>query len=237
MCFSAEASFAAGACLLGLGAASVRATRRRAQLPFAAIPLLFGVQQLVEGLIWRRLATAPWGKSDTLLGEAFLFFALLLWPFWMAFAAWCMETHLGRRRLLAPMIAAGLAIGLYLMGCAVFRPEYACIAQQHIYYGVQIDEAAKRPINVAYVLAIAAPLLVSSVRGTSLFGVAGIAAASLAAVLFRVGYASVWCFFAALLSAMVLWIVRADASPDRRADGLPGARENGRAIEPDQPLS
>lgn len=229
MCFSAEVSFAAGAGLLGIGAVTLRAAPRRAMLPFAAIPLLFGAQQLIEGVLWRRLAAAPWGKSDTLLGEAFLFFALFLWPFWMAFAAWSMETHPARRRLLAPMIAAGLAIGLYLMGCAVFRPEYACIAQQHIYYGVQIDPAAKRPINVAYALSIAAPLVVSSVRGTSLFGVAGIAAASLAALFFRVGYASVWCFFAAALSVMVLWIVRQDGRVTQRA--------NGRAIAPVQPLS
>jgi hypothetical protein len=229
MCFSAEVSFAAGVGLLGIGAATLRATPRRAMLPFAAIPLLFGVQQLIEGVLWRRLATAPWGKSDTLVGEAFLFFALFLWPFWMAFAAWSMETHPGRRRLLAPMIACGLAVGLYLMGCAVFRPEYACIAQQHIYYGVQIDPAAKRPINVAYVLSIAAPLVVSSVRGTTLFGVLGIGAATLAAVFFRVGYASVWCFFAAALSVLVLWIVREAG----RASG----RANGRAIAVAQPLS
>lgn len=208
MCFSAEVSFAAGAGLLGVGAASIRAARRRALLPFAAIPLLFAAQQLTEGVVWRRLAVAPWGRSDTVVGEIFLFFALFLWPFWMAFASWWMEPKPRRRRALAALSVTGLAIGSYLMGCAVFRPEYACIAQQHIYYGVQIDPAAKLPINAAYVASIVAPLTISSVPGTTTFGLAGFASATVAAIFFKAGYASVWCFFAAVLSVMVLRIVR-----------------------------
>jgi hypothetical protein len=208
VCFSAEVSFAAGAGLLGVGAASIRAARRRAVLPFAAIPLFFAAQQLTEGVVWRRLAVAPWGKSDTVVGEIFLFFALFLWPFWMAFASYWMEPEPRRRPALAALAVFGLAIGAYLMGCAVFRPEYACIAQQHIYYGVQIHPAAKLPINLAYVLAIVAPLTISSIPGTTSFGLAGFVAAALAAIFFKVGYASVWCFFAAILSIMVLRIVR-----------------------------
>jgi hypothetical protein len=217
MCFSAAASFSAGAALIVVGAGSVRAARRASQLPFAAIPLLFGVQQLTEGLLWRRLASAPWGRSDTLLGEAFLFFALLVWPFWIAFATWCMEPLGARRRVLAPLVLAGLAIGLYLMACAAFRPEYACIAQRHIYYGVQFDPALKRPMNVAYVAVIAAPLFVSSVRGTTIFGLGGVASAAIAATFFRVGYASVWCFFAGVLSVLVWAIVRRDGGRERGA--------------------
>lgn len=47
MCFSAPVSFSAGAVLLGLGSA-----KRPRELPFAAIPLLFAIQQLSEGVIW-----------------------------------------------------------------------------------------------------------------------------------------------------------------------------------------
>ena len=52
MCFSATASFVAGSALVVLGVATLRATRRKSEIPFAAIPLLFGIQQLVEGLLW-----------------------------------------------------------------------------------------------------------------------------------------------------------------------------------------
>ncbi|RRJ46375.1 hypothetical protein EIM03_29860 [Pseudomonas aeruginosa] len=52
MCFSAPASFTAAAVLLGLGTVTMRRARSRRELPYAAIPLLFGVQQLLEGMLW-----------------------------------------------------------------------------------------------------------------------------------------------------------------------------------------
>ena len=51
MCFSATASFSAGAFLLGLGTLTLKSARRPRELPFAAIPLLFAIQQLSEGVI------------------------------------------------------------------------------------------------------------------------------------------------------------------------------------------
>jgi len=52
MCFSATASFSAGAVLRGIGALTLKAARRPCEWPFAAIPLLFAIQQLIEGMIW-----------------------------------------------------------------------------------------------------------------------------------------------------------------------------------------
>jgi hypothetical protein len=52
MCFSASASFIAGATLSAVGLATLRMTKRKAEIPFAMIPLLFGVQQITEGMIW-----------------------------------------------------------------------------------------------------------------------------------------------------------------------------------------
>ena len=52
MCFSATASFTAGTALVVLGTLAVRQVRRRSELPFALIPALFGIQQLIEGALW-----------------------------------------------------------------------------------------------------------------------------------------------------------------------------------------
>ena len=66
MCFSATASFTAGAVLLGVGTLTLRSalasrhSHRRRDLPFAAIPLLFAIQQLIEGVVWLTVsAEAP----------------------------------------------------------------------------------------------------------------------------------------------------------------------------------
>lgn len=48
MCFSASASFIAGASLSAIGVAALRNTEKRTEQPLAMIPLLFGVQQLTH---------------------------------------------------------------------------------------------------------------------------------------------------------------------------------------------
>ena len=52
MCFSATASVSAGAVLLGIGTLTLKAANRPREFPFAAIPMLFAIQQLSEGVIW-----------------------------------------------------------------------------------------------------------------------------------------------------------------------------------------
>ena len=45
MCFSATASFAASGALGLVGAASLAKTKSKKEVPFAAVPLIFAVQQ------------------------------------------------------------------------------------------------------------------------------------------------------------------------------------------------
>ena len=56
MCFSATASFSAGTILLGLGTLTLKSARRPRELGFAAIPLLFAVQQLSCGASLRKVS-------------------------------------------------------------------------------------------------------------------------------------------------------------------------------------
>ena len=76
MCFSAPASFVAGIALSTVGAATIRMTSRRAEIAFAMIPLLFGVQQLTEGMSLSGLVVLANGFSDRVakLGFAEWFF-------------------------------------------------------------------------------------------------------------------------------------------------------------------
>ena len=52
MCFSATASYTAGVLLVGMGGVVLSRVREKREIAYAAIPLLFGIQQLSEGLVW-----------------------------------------------------------------------------------------------------------------------------------------------------------------------------------------
>ena len=79
MCFSATASFSAGAALLGLGALTLKSAGRPRELAFAAIPLLFAIQQLSEGVIW---LTFRYGAPQlhTVMTYVYSLFSHVLWP-------------------------------------------------------------------------------------------------------------------------------------------------------------
>ncbi|MBL8721975.1 MAG: hypothetical protein JNL79_38680 [Myxococcales bacterium] len=203
MCFNAQASFGAAVALTAIGAVSLRRVTRRALLPFAAIPLLFAIQQVSEGMLWRVLVTAPWGRSADPIGRVFLFFALFVWPSYLPLSLWVAEEEPQRARWLGLLTGVGTVVGGYLMACAVLRPSYACIAFGNLYYGVDTDAVLRPLVPFVYVATILAPLLVSSLRGARAIALVALASFSIAGTLFRVGFASVWCFFAAVLSGVV----------------------------------
>lgn len=208
MCFSAGASFGGAALLAAIGVASIRSAPSPRHLAFAAIPLLFAAQQACEGALWLVLDHAPFGKSDTAIARAFLFFALLVWPAYTPASLFAIEPARARRKVLAALAAGGATLGLYLMGCASLRRSDACIAYRNLYYWVQIDASFKRAVPFLYLACIALPLVVSSLRGTSRLALLVIATFGLTGWVYRAGFLSVWCFEAALLSGLVAIVVR-----------------------------
>jgi hypothetical protein len=207
MCFSAQASFAAAAVLSAIGVVSVRSAPSRAHAPLAAIPLLFAAQQASEGALWLVLDHAAFGKSDTAIARVFLFFALFVWPVYIPLSLVPIERDRVRSRVLIGLAAGGAVLGTYLIGCATLRPSDACIAFDNLYYWVQLDVPFKRLVPWTYAVFIIGPLVVSSVRGTSLLAFAAGASFMITGSLYRAGFISVWCFFAAALSGLVALVV------------------------------
>ena len=90
MCFSAAASFTAGTILLGIGTLTLKSARRPRELPLAAIPLLFAIQQLGEGVIWLTFRYgAP--QLNVVMTYVYSFFSHVLWPVYVPVAVLLME--------------------------------------------------------------------------------------------------------------------------------------------------
>jgi len=75
MCFSATASFTAGATLSALGIATLTQIRSRRELLLGSFPLLFAIQQFFEGLVWLTIEQTSLNTINSLLTYSFLFFA------------------------------------------------------------------------------------------------------------------------------------------------------------------
>jgi hypothetical protein len=201
MCFSATASFTAGAALLIVGTVTTRRARRRVEVPFALIPLLFGVQQLIEGALWLTFpAKAP--LLNTILTHVYSLFSHVLWPVYVPIAVLLLEPTPWRRKVLVGIALAGAAVGLYLLYFLVRLPIVAQVAGGHINY-VSPHFYAVAAMGL-YVLATCISMLFSSHRWVRLFGVAAFVSFVAAYAIYATWFISVWCFFAAVLSGIVL---------------------------------
>lgn len=203
MCFSATASFSAGAVLLGIGTLTVRsalATGQRRALWFAAIPVLFAVQQLIEGVIWLTF-TEEAARLNAVMTHVYSFFSHVLWPVYVPVAVLLMEPAAWRRRALIAFVAAGAAVGAYLLYVLVAFPVVARPTGQHIEYDSPHFFAAVT--MTLYLLSTAFSPLLSTHRMVGVFGVLALLSFGAAYAFYATWFISVWCFFAALLSVVV----------------------------------
>lgn len=222
MCFSATASFSVGAILLGLGTLTLRSARRPHDLPFAAIPLLFAIQQLSEGVIWLTFRfVAP--QLNVVMTYVYSFFSHVLWPVYVPVAVLLIEPRGWRRRALLAFVAAGVGVGAYLLSSLVAFPIVSRPFGQHIEY-VSPHFFAVVAMTMYLMSTTFSPIL-SSHRMVKVFGVLALLSFAVAYFFYAIWFISVWCFFAALLSAVIyLQIV-----PDREQRRGAAARESAKA--------
>ena len=207
MCFSAGASFAGGVVISAVGITTVRKVRKPTQRLFAGIPLLFGFQQFAEGVLWVTLRS---GGHDWLQNAAtyiFLITALVIWPVMIPLSMWFMEEVKKRKKILAGLIVTGGILSLFYAVCLVSYDVAPQINGFHIYY---VDEFPKTLVDIAFVFYLAStilPLFVSSVRRMWLFGILIAVSCLVTGIFFAQYLTSVWCFFAALISIVIYWIL------------------------------
>lgn len=200
MCFSASASFIAGTSLSAIGVAALRNTQTTSERPLAAIPLLFGVQQLTEGVIWLTFThEAPLLKQA--MTYAYSGFSHVLWPMYVPFAMGLLESARWRKRTFAAFQVAGVAVGLYLLYSIVARPLVAEVIGRHIVY--DSPHFYLIPVMVLYLAATCVSCFFSSHGFVKLFGVLALVSFIAAYFVHASALVSIWCFFAAILSLLI----------------------------------
>lgn len=200
MCFSASASFIAGTSLVATGAFTVKKVQRRAELPFAAIPFLFGVQQLIEGVIWLTFRfEAP--LINPAMTFVYSLFSHVLWPLYVPFAVLLLEPVRWRRRALLPFLAAGAAAGLYLLVNMFRFPIVSRAVGGHIEYASPHFYLVA--VMAGYLAGTCISMFLSSHNLVKLFGAAALLSFLASYAFYTQWLVSVWCFFAALLSLLV----------------------------------
>ena len=198
MCFSAEASFAASGLLAASGIAISRLPKAQASVPLALFPAVFATHQFIEGVLWLNQDGVLPDTYKSAAVYAYALIAFVLWPIYVPLAAYLTET--GRRRRITILIcqAIGLAVGLALLLSFFRHPPTVTTDCCSLVYWVNAPEWLLAP----YLIAVTIPFLACSRRSLALFGLGiAVSCAVTLAVASAPAFPSVWCFFAAVLSA------------------------------------
>ena len=199
MCFSATASFVAGVSLSAIGVLTLKKAEQKAEIPLAMIPLLFGIQQIIEGMLWLSFRLeAP--LLNVTMTYAFTLFSHVLWPMYVQFAIGLVETVAWRKKAIWAFRVIGIAVGLYLLYWIVRFPVTSEVDEHIVYVSPHF---IKVPMMMLYLAATCVSCFFSSHKLINLFGVLALLLFMVAYWVHSVAFFSIWCFFAAILSVVI----------------------------------
>jgi len=206
MCFGPVASFTASGFLFSIGAAVFKNIRSKKELLFAAFPILFAIQQLIEGFLWLALKN---GKQEALthgLAFAYLIFAYSVWPVLCPASVYMIEYDKKRKEILRAFMVLGVLVSACLFFSIFTKSIDASIVNCSIQYKTFVTGADW--LGGFYVLATIAPYFISSQRAILIFGIPNLIFCAITYFVYTHAYTSTWCFFAAILSASLYFFLK-----------------------------
>ena len=215
MCFSASVSYSAAAVLVSTGVYAVQQARRL-HPPYwmwALVPIFFGLQQAFEGGVWQEIDAGD-ARAAVPFALGFHFFSHFLWLWWLPLSSYLVEPGKIRKRVFGGCAIFGAFAGALVYSVMLFHPEWMSVALREHSITYDFSFPYRSPIHIPitpaalYALTILVPLLFSSHRLIRIFGGLAILSSVLASAAYGYAYVSVWCFFAAVLSLYLVYMIR-----------------------------
>jgi len=213
MCFSVGISFTSAVILVPLGLHCLKKTLRvnKAYWAFALLPIGFGIQQAFEGGVWWALDT---NNTEMLHLSAlgFLFFSHLFWLVWIPLSSYFVETEKRSRILFLLIAVMGAICGTTMFLSFILHPNMLTVSivnHSILYETTQIydDYFPQIVLRTVYMLIVLLPLLLSSKKHLRLLGILMLLSMFISLTLFSFTFISVWCYFAALISLYIYYMV------------------------------
>jgi hypothetical protein len=215
MCFSPEADFTAGAVVAGVGVETLRRVRARRELIVGALPLLFGIHQLVEGFVWLGLRGQVSSGVGATAKEAYIVFAHAILPAIVPLGFTLLEPNRRRSRWMWPLVGLGLLLGAYLLWQVTAYPVGAQPEAHCIDYTTHTPNDLV--IGALYVAVTCGPALMSSRRYLRWFGLISVVGVIATALVRADELTSLWCLYVAMVSVLILEHFRRQRSSEARA--------------------
>lgn len=202
VCFSPEGDLAGGLVVTAIGVDACRHLRgRRTYVLLATVPLLLGAHQLDEAFVWWGLEGDVPRSVGRIAMWIYLVIALVVLPLLVPLAILRLEPTARRRWSMVPFVALGAVVAIVLLVTMLRGPVTVELGAYHLSYSIGLRDGLV--VVGLYVVATCGSLLLSGYKDIVIFGVANLVAVVVLAALAADGFASLWCFYAALASGAI----------------------------------
>jgi hypothetical protein len=166
--------------------------------------LFFGIQQIAEGFVWLQLqGYLPGSLLGNMGMMTFLAFAWVIWPIYIPLSIYWAETVNWKKFVIVLSFLIGLVIAISDVNFLLQNSITPKIVGSSILYAPQDNDTRD---HIIYGLATIPPLLFSSVPNMWIFGISILVTFVVSHVIWLITFTSVWCFFAAASSWVLLKI-------------------------------
>jgi hypothetical protein len=202
VCFSPEGDLVGGLVITAIGIDAYKHLHgRNNHLLFATVPLVLGVHQLDETLVWWGLEGPVPHSIQQVAMWIYLLIAMVVVPILIPLSIWKLQPTPHRRRIVAPFVALGIGVATVLLITMLHGPVTVRLGAYHLAYSIGLRNGIL--IVGLYVVATCGALLCSGYRDIVIFGVANLIAVIVLARLTADGFTSLWCFYAAIAAGFI----------------------------------
>jgi len=168
------------------------------------------MQQASEGIIWLTLKSGENGPLQFAALIIYLVMALIAWPLIIPVSVRMMEPDGKKKKLLIAFLVAGSIVALYYIYCMFTFDITPRIEDHHIKYGGKLPKSIMLTAFFIYLTATIVPLFISSVKRMKIMAVLIFLSLVVSGIFYKEYLTSVWCFFAALISVVIFWILKVE---------------------------
>jgi Family of unknown function (DUF6629) len=207
VCFSPEGDLVGGIVVTGIGVDAVRHLHHRNDhVALAALPLILGFHQIDESFVWWGLQGVVPHDLGRIAMWIYLVIAFAVLPIFVPLVIMLLEPSARRRWRIAPFLAIGTGTSTVLLETMLQNGPNVRLGAYHLAYSIGLQHGIV--IIGIYIVATCGSLLASGFHHIVVFGFANLVAVVILARLSADGFASLWCFYAAIACGAILLHMR-----------------------------
>ncbi|AOV16508.1 hypothetical protein BJI67_04965 [Acidihalobacter aeolianus] len=194
-------NFTLAGVLLTIGVLTLKKVSHAGEWVFASLPLLFGLHQFDQGIVWLGLLHVVDTHVLHVAAQLFVFYAQAVLPVLVPLAVWLLEARGPKRDLLASLVLIGALLAVYVgWGLAHYPTQVYVHHVSLVYANASI---AHLWIALLYILTTCGSLILSRSVTIQLFGWLNLIGLVVVYLIAQYAFTALWCLYAALVSGML----------------------------------